>query len=597
MGDAIFWCEYMTEFLRSNEAGIRIGLNRSEIIDKLYEVAVDPERYESLLDSWENRIGAIRDLANPALGFHDPELEAHFERADIFLDRLSETPDLDDPATALAQYENVAACLVDARLRIEGVNNTAHAIFGLSKGDKLSTLPLEDFDFKALSNAIAETVRDAATPARLFRFRSVANDRIIVFQLRPWTLAGKNMAIVATSEVGWPAQLDNTLKAAFQLSQTEVEVVRALVECQSLRTISELRGRSIETVRSQMRSILGKTETHSQSELVRITLSLMDVVGQTEAVSAALKTKAPNAAALEPRPYQSIQRPDGRRLDYVVLGHPDGSPVMFLPGDYGLIRWPASAEAAAKAQGLRVIVPIRAGFGHSSQLRSRDQIQTTLTEDFAAILDANEVKRCPIISSGSDSYFAFLFAARYPKRTRAIFAFGGSLPFTRPEQFDRMGKWHRFILANARYAPHLLPFMVKAGFFLARRIGKRGFVHAVYGDCPADVETFEHPEVMEAMITGSEVALSDQFNAHAAFSREVIAQTKSDWVKDVRAVREAQIPVQFVNGAQDPMIPPETLDDYRSDYPWIDIELHEDAGQLIFFKKWARALELLQKRF
>ena len=36
-----------------------------------------------------------------------------------------------------------------------------------------------------------------------------------------------------------------------------------------------------------------------------------------------------------------------------------------------------------------------------------------------------------------------------------------------------MDKWQRFILANARYAPKVLPFLVQAGFSLARKLGKR----------------------------------------------------------------------------------------------------------------------------
>lgn len=44
-----------------------------------------------------------------------------------------------------------------------------------------------------------------------------------------------------------------------------------------MKDIAEARGRSAETVRTQLRSILAKTETHSQSELVRVVLGLMDV--------------------------------------------------------------------------------------------------------------------------------------------------------------------------------------------------------------------------------------------------------------------------------------------------------------------------------
>lgn len=585
----------MTEQIRSGESGVSIGLSRSEIIDRVYEVAVDPERYESLLDSWEARIGKVREADHAGPVFHDPEIEAHFHRADIFLDRLSESESREEPDEVLARFENVAAVLVDGQKRINRVNATARAVFGLEQGVRIDALPLDEYDLDALSNAISEIIRAPNKPARLFRFRSKENDRLVVFQIRACLINEVNYALVATSEVGWPSELSNTLQDAFGLSETEVGVVRGLVECQNLRMIAEARGRSVETVRSQMRSIMAKTETHSQAELVRITLSLMDVVGETQAVSGGLAVRETGLRALEPRPFHSITRPDGRRLDYIILGDPTGKPVLFLPGDYGLIRWPVSAESEATRRGIKVIVPVRAGFGHSSDLRTRDNVADTLSDDFAAILRENNVKRCPVISTGSDSYFSFLLSARYPKMVSAMLCFGGALPYTKPEQFERMGKWHRFILANARYAPHLLPFMVKAGFFLARRIGKRGFIHAVYGDMQVDVDTFEQPEVYEAMVSGSEVALSDKFSAHKAFSREVIAQAGPDWMADVEAVRDAQVPVHFINGQHDPMVPMATLKDYQDEHDWIDYRLHADAGQLIFFAKWREAFPLLAR--
>ena len=49
-------------------------------------------------------------------------------------------------------------------------------------------------------------------------------------------------------------------------------------------------------------------------------------------------------------------------------------------------------------------------------------------------------------------------------------------------------------------------------------------------------------------------------------------------------------PVVFFNGLDDPQIHPDTLADFRRDYPWIDFRIDPTAGQLIFFRDWARIL-------
>jgi hypothetical protein len=216
------------------------------------------------------------------------------------------------------------------------------------------------------------------------------------------------------------------------------------------------------------------------------------------------------------------------------------------------------------------------------------------TRDTVQIMKAEGVDQCPVIALGSDSYYACALAAEADVDLTAIIACGGSLPMTKKVQYERMEKWHRFIMGGARYTRHLLPFMVKAGFYLARKIGKRGFVHAVYGNNPADIETFENPEVFEAMVTGSETALTDTHSSHEAFSRMVMGGQQGDW-SDLANSLKGRAPVIFMNGAQDPQVPLETLAEFRADFDWIDYRLYDDAGQLVFFRHWHDVLDEVEK--
>ena len=55
-----------------------------EVIDRLYEVAVDPARYEDLLDQWETLISPYRrtqGLDTP-IALTAIDFESHFRRAD-----------------------------------------------------------------------------------------------------------------------------------------------------------------------------------------------------------------------------------------------------------------------------------------------------------------------------------------------------------------------------------------------------------------------------------------------------------------------------------------------------------------------------------
>ncbi|GGL67049.1 LuxR C-terminal-related transcriptional regulator [Wenxinia marina] len=571
-----------------------------DLIDRLYEVAIDPTRYEALLDHWEAMIAPQRVAANGrpepdqglALGLR--RLESHIQRADAVLDRAIADGTRDGPSGMVRGVETAAAFAVDRALSIVAVNTAASHVFGVAVGARIADLALSEGEADLVARQIGRMFAANSPAPVVMRTRGAAEGRVVLLHLRivrermdePFVLA-------VSSELGWPDDFSDLLRGAFDLTPAEVEVVRALAEGARAEQIAEARGRSVATIRAQIKSIMAKTETRSQTELVRLTLSTMEMARFSDDEAARLTHASRGTGTLEPRPFRTLILPDGRRSDHLVLGDPDGTPILFFPLDYGLVRWPASAEAEAAARGIKIVVPVRAGYGASDPIPRGTPYVTQLCEDFARLMDHHGIDSCPILTLGGDSFLAIAFHAAFPERVSALVCAAGVLPLTRPEQYERMEKWHRFILAGARYTPHLLPFMVKAGFALARRLGKRGFVHAVYGKCPADVATFEIPEVFEAMVCGSDVSLSDTHSAHDAFSREVISHETTDWTDEIDQLRESGLPVTFLNGLQDPQVPAETLAEHRADYPWIDFRVMPDAGQLLFFLKWRDVLAVL----
>lgn len=569
------------------------AVSADDLIDRIYEVAVDPSRYEELLDHWEAMMAPRRATAGPS----DASLllfAGHFERAAQVLDRVAAEPGSSGPDAMLSRIERVAAFTVDRSLIVTGVNEAAVRVLGAKVGAGITNLTLGAGEAGFLAGQVGRMFAANREGQVVVRAHAARADRIVVLHLRLVRPDhGAQFVIAVTSELGWPAGFAELLATAFDLTPAETDVLRALAEGQSLTQIADARGRSVETVRAQLKAIMGKTETRSQAELVRLTLSTMEMAQFSDEATRHLTDTSSGFGTLETRPFRHLALPDGRRLEYLILGDPDGRPVLFFPLDYGLCRWPATAEAEAARQGIKVVVAIRPGFGQSTPIPRSVPYVAQIVEDLARLLDHLNIGQVPLLTLGSDSFLAIALHAAYPERVRAIIACGGVLPLDRPDQYQRMDKWHRFILAGARYTPSLLPFMVKAGFALARRLGKRGFIHAVYGKSPADIDTFENPEVFEAMVCGSDVALSDSHSAHDAFTREVIAHETTDWSDEIAAM-QGSIPVHFLNGLQDPRIPPETLAEHRATYPWIDFRVYPDAGQLLFFLKWRDVLSLLR---
>ena len=556
---------------------------KAEIVDRLYEVALDPIRLEDLLDVWEDRIAPLR--GDGASAVEDADLEAHVGRASVFLDRFEATRPDGGYRSLLNEVPRRAAFVSDGQA-IVAFNGVAAQALGLAEGDGLGDLPFEPGDLTTLGAEIRHLASGRGGQVATLRIRRSGGGAPVIVRLsRVESAHKKPLALVLSTELAWPEGFDETVQDAFGLTPAEAEIVQGICLGHPVREIARRRRRSAETVRTQLRSILAKTETHSQSELVRVVLGLMDVA--TTPLGRTGTGGGPRASALVTR---TLRQADGRSLDWIEFGAPGGRPVLYMHLDYALVRWPRRAEREAARRGLRIVVPVRAGYGGTSPVpRGADHV-TTVALDYAAVLDHLGLAAMPVIALGADLRFALKLSLLRPDLVTGILGCAAQLPLTSPAQYERMDKWQRFILANARYAPKVLPFLVKAGFSLARRLGKEKFFAQVNGGSPADMETFADPEVREAMLSGSDVTLSDTKSAHEAFAQECLS-CERDWSDLVRAAR---VPVRLLQGDQDPQTPVVTVREQMAQFPALDVSFLPHTGQLLFFKEWHRALDELE---
>lgn len=557
--------------------------HKAEIVERLYDVALDPIRLEQLLEVWEGHTASLRGgPVDRAMTIDDPEIVAHLQRATVFLDRFEPTSEDGAYRSILQEIPRSAAFVSDGGALIVACNRAASVAFGLAEGERFSTLPFEPDDRALLAAEIRRVAGGRAEKVVTLRIRSTVTGSPVILRVSRIE-ADQPLALVMSTELVWPEGFAAIVQEAFGLTGAEVEIVRGITLGLPVKDIAEARGRSPETVRTQLRSILAKTETHSQSELVRVVLGLMDVA----LIPTDGESGPPRTGGLQPLPVQELRLADGRRLTWIEFGDPGGRPVLYLHLDYGLIRWPATAERMARARGMRIIVPVRAGYGRSDPHPKTADHLLGVTLDYAAVLDHLGVKNAVALPLGADLRFAMNLSVLRPDLIRGIVGCACQLPLRTAAQYERMDKWQRFILANARYAPKVLPFLVQAGFALARRLGKETFFKQVNGGSPADIETFARPEVREAMLEGSDSCLTRKWSAHEAFTRECIGSEK-DWSGIVRA---CTVPVLLLQGDQDPQTPMLTIRELMVDFPQLEVRFLPQTGQLLFFAEWSAALD------
>lgn len=571
-------------------------VDADDIISRVYDVALDIERFDELLESWEVFIGSVSHISKQHNGGPQKfELSNHFERAVTLLDQLTNAGDLDEINSLVARFENVAAFVIDEGLIVLYANAVAEKNFSMSENCTLDSLRIEQSDLDALSSQIQAMQLNPDTKPSIFRVRKVTKGNFLVLQMQRAVLEnGEVVIVVATSDIYWPNGFKVVLKEAFELSNTEIEIVRLLIDCFNVKEIAEHRCRSVDTVRVQIKTILNKTETRNQIELVRLILSIMDIAVNTKDNGYLLDKYSNGGECLEALPVHTTYTKTGRRLEYLILGDPDGKPALYITAEYGYSRWTASAENDAKMRGVKIISPYRAGIGKSDLLPENAPFCESIAEDFLAVLDAENIKSLPVISLSDDHHFATQMEKMRPGTVNAIIATAGGLPFMNSEQVQRMHKWFRFIQATARFTPKLLPSVTAMGKYWLMRKGPIEFLKIVHADSPADLETLADAEVQEAILVGAKSALTFVKTYHDTYVRQTLFE-QEPWLIDHVKWLEGRLPVHFLVGHQDPANPIETLEEQKIEFPWIDFREYEDAGQLLFFKHWPDVFDLLEE--
>lgn len=576
------------------------NIDPENIVDQLYDIALDPNSLDPFIDAW-NAAGLDAKAARKAIETiddFDAAYFAHLKRAGTFLDRGVAADTEPDLAAMLAPFDDLAAFIVDRSMSIVACNAGAQQAFGVADECDLTELTLSVEMKDVLVTTLGAVFAGADQPDRLLRL-DVAGDRGgALFQIRALADSATHRpehALIVTTRYHWQEALGQTLEEVFKLTVAEQGVVKAMVEGMDAKTISAERGTSEGTVRGQIKSILSKMNARNQSEVIRLVLSLRDV--SQGASNAPLVPKEITASTGRSwvedqvwKPFNTLVMPDGRKMDYHDMGPANGAPVLFTHMGYGAVRWHRPMVELAFKHGLRVIVPMRAGYGHSENIDPNADVLVSTRNDTLFLLDHLKIDKLPFAPQGNDLIFVADFAAHHPDRVTEIIGICARPPLPGDLHYAGMSKWHRFFLSTAKHAPHLLNFTIRAAVAMARRLGAIEFLRQAHKTSPADLAMLEDPELTPVLMANGELVAGKTTNMAQAYVMEAL-KSEIDWTHIVLSAKAT--PTRFINGGQDPSSDVATIAEYREAFPWIEIEVITDAGQLLIYQHFDKVIPKL----
>lgn len=575
-------------------------IDPDNIVDQLYDIALDPNSLDPFIDAW-NAAGLDAQAARKTIETiddFDAAYFAHLKRAGTFLDRGVDADARLDLAAMLAPFDDLAAFIVDRTLTVVASNAGAQQVFGVTANDALDKLNLSTDMTEVLVTTLGVVFAGVDEPDRLLRLDVPGERGGALFQIRALADTAthrREHALIVTTRYHWQAALGQTLEEVFKLTVAEQGVVKAMVEGMDAKAISADRGTSESTVRGQIKSILSKMNARNQSEVIRLVLSLRDV---SQGASSGPIAR-PNTAKTTSRnwvedqvwkPFNTLLMPDGRKMDYHDMGPANGAPIIFTHMGYGAVRWHAPMIELAFRHGLRVIVPIRAGYGHSDNLNPKADVLVSTRNDILFLLDHLKIERLPFAPQGNDLIFVADFAGHHPERVSEIIGICARPPLSGDLHYAGMSKWHRFFLSTAKHAPHLLNFTIRAAVAMARRLGAIEFLRQAHKTSPADIAMLDNAELAPVLIANGELVAGKTTNMAQAYVMEAL-KSEVDWTHLILAAKGT--PTWFINGGQDPSSDVATIAQYREAFPWIKIEVITDAGQLLIYQQFETVIPKL----
>lgn len=513
----------------------------AQLLDEIYKTALMPNRYDALMQSWGARIeAAVFALDNgDATALSAPTIDASVAYLNTSMavlkafDALNGRFDPDDDGAARAKV------VVNAAGRVVWFNGHAQAAFTLSRNSTLAQLAL-DPDNAAKLQAMLQRLNlpGPSVPGPVVLRSGAQPDG------QPRYLIARQIAqpddekllLLEDMESGWTPMLAHMLQSSFSLSARELEIVEALSVGQTLAEVSDMTGRQVSTLRTQLKSILRKTATRSQTQLVRLVLNM--------ASHAAAQPALPDSAAPEG---QFFTLPDGRILPYSTFGPPTGRAALFIHGMLDGFSFLKDSEHLLKKANIRIIAPERGGFGSARLACTPENAPRQFVSDICALLDGLNIADLTVIGHMSGAVYAFAMAAHAPLRVQAVVNVSGGVPITSLQQFRHMSARQRTVAFTARFAPAALPLVLHAGIRQIASGGVEEFVHSLYEAAPYDRTALADPAIKARIIEGVCFATMQGYKGFEADSFHVVR----DW-SDVIAA--SQCPVVLIHGAHDPVV-------------------------------------------
>lgn len=534
-----------------------------------YRLVGDDKAFADCILAWTRKIAKVEAAsATPSLD-EDGLVKGYIEDIQDLLDKLIDPKEINPVDRAVSEV-SAAAMVVTPRGIVVAANAAAKERFHATKGqlNRFAWLdPVSASDFDAVRDSAQAMTNHKNAVVRTCDERN-ANGLAEVYTL-PAEDCGQHHLVIRALETHWAPAVDVILKDAFKMTAAEREVSRALYETRDTAQIAKTRNTTPQTIRTQIRTILRKTETSSQVDLIRL-IGLLNA----RASHGQLREKA---AWQDPwKNYRIIRRPDGKRLAFSWTGAKNGVPALIVHGTAQGYCLGEQVENRLKSAGICLYAVIRPGFADSESCPATDFLSQQ-ADAIGWFIDTLDLQGVPAIGIGNGSASLYYLAAKRPGLLSRLLVTGLLKPYSE-QSIDRFTPTQKVLIKLLRYAPKTSETLGRVCYRYVQQKGVDWYLDRGWNDVPEVRKTFENPEIMPYIRSGCELTLTTDVRGYL---REALTQ----WDLNPKIVESVSCPIFHMHGKHDRSVTVEEAAELEKKLHNFTSEEVPDAGYFLPYEK------------
>lgn len=545
---------------------------RSTLINKIYDVILNPEKSNEFMADWEKHISGLaaqfderKNSSGPSEELiRDDALETHFSRAHAILERMGRNFYIAE--NELENSKGVWFRFKATGELIEQEDQTQETYGEISQADELAGFLDESSANRWLD--LLEKAKRAPSIARFTVLSEQKHGNLIAYVKRHKEGSDPHI-IVKKLAIHWTENLNSVLRASFGLTPKEIEIIQAIAMDGSINSLAEKTGKSKLTLRSQLKSVFQKMNVNSQQDLVQATATLAHFCMELE------PEEHIDQRSIELGDVIAFSHAPLDKTPVHILGAEEGRPVIFIHGMMDGVAITQEISRELKKNNLKLISPVRPGFGSAHpQGRMKEA-----PEDFARILLAlcqkMKIQDALLLGHMSGSVFAFAAARLLRQHARGIVNISGGVPILSTKQFSTVARRQKGVAYTARFAPSLLPMILRAGVAQIDAMKTNELMNDMYVKDSIDWKLVQNPAIAHLIEDGYRFAVAQGYKA---FQTDAYHVTRN-WSE---LVERANLPMLLIHGCHDPVVPIHTVREFAK-REMADLQAFRNEGQLIFY--------------